>query len=97
MNTEVGIHLEGEGNFFEFPTYGGKVFLYPTDDAMTPFGGLVPWSAFQKKSGIIDELSRSCPVLRSSPNARSVYDIICSFVLTAPQLENDSGLQPLLL
>jgi hypothetical protein len=50
---------------------------------MTPFGGLVPWAAYQKKSGIIDLLSKNCPVKRTSPNASSVYDVICSFVLTA--------------
>ena len=36
---------------FAFETYAGKVVVETTDDAMTPFGGLVPWAAFQKKSG----------------------------------------------
>ena len=32
---------------FTFPIYGGNVRLCPADDALTPFGGLVPWAAFQ--------------------------------------------------
>ena len=47
------LHPAGEA-VFTFPTYGGNVRLCPTDDALTPFGGLVPWAAFQKQCGIIE-------------------------------------------
>jgi len=73
----------GEAAVFEFPTYAGKVFLRSSNDCMTPYGGLVPWAAFQKKSGIFENLSEHCPVERTSPNACPVYDILCSFCLTA--------------
>jgi hypothetical protein len=67
---------------FTFPTYGGNVRLCPTDDALTPFGGLVPWAAFQKQCGLIEALAVTCPVTRTSPNAAPVYDVLTSFGLT---------------
>jgi len=72
----------GEGDF-AFETYCGRVVIEATDEAMTPFGGLVPWAAFQKKSGVFERLAATCPVARSSPNAAPVYDILTSFALTA--------------
>lgn len=77
------IHPTGENDIFEFPSYSGKVFLRPVDDIMTPYGGLVPFAAFQKQCGLVEALSNSCPVNRTSPNAIKVYDIICSFGITA--------------
>jgi len=59
------------------------VKLSVTDDALTPFGGLVPWAAYTKHIGIVDHLAGDCPVQRTSPNAAPVYDIIQSFMLTA--------------
>jgi hypothetical protein len=58
-------HPMGEENFsdFAFETYCGKVVVEATDEAMTPFGGLVPWAAFQKKSKIIDQLAKTAPVM----------------------------------
>jgi hypothetical protein len=76
------VHPAGE-EVFSFPTYGGQVRLSPTDDALTPFGGLVPWAAFQKQCGIFEQLAKSCPVTRTSPNAAPVYDVLVSFALTA--------------
>ena len=67
---------------FSFPTYGGNVRLCPTGDALTPFGGVVPWAAFQKRSGVLEGLAATCPVKRTSPNAAPVYDILTSFGLT---------------
>ncbi len=81
MREESGIHPVGE-EVFEFPTYDGKVVLVPTSDVMTPFGGLIPWAAYQKKTGIIEALELSCPIQRSSPNATPVRDILISFILT---------------
>ncbi len=65
-----------------FETYAGKVQIEPTDDAMTPFGGLAVWSAFVKKIQIFEKLAQLCPVTRKSNNALSVYDILTSFSLT---------------
>ena len=67
------IHPLGEGDF-SFRTPGGQVRLSVTDDALTPFGGLVPWAAYTKHIGIVDDLAADCPVKRTSPNAAPVYD-----------------------
>lgn len=72
----------GEG-VFSFPTAGGRVRLSVTEDALTPYGGLVPWAAFTKHIGIAENLAGDCPVTRTSPNAAPVYDVIQSFMLTA--------------
>ena len=76
------VHPLGEGDF-SFPTAGGRVRLSVTKDALTPFGGLVPWAAYTKHIGIIEQLATDCPVTRTSPNAAPVYDVIQSFMLTA--------------
>jgi hypothetical protein len=75
------LHPAGEA-VFTFPTYGGNVRLCATDDALTPFGGLVPWAAFQKQCGLLEALAATCPVARTSPNAAPVYDVLTSFGLT---------------
>lgn len=72
----------GEG-VLPFETYAGRVIIEPTDEAMTPFGGLVPWAAFLKKTGIIEHLDAASPVKRTSPNALSVRAILHSYMLTA--------------
>jgi hypothetical protein len=66
-----------------FETYSGNVKVEFTDEPLTPFGGLVPFAAFLKKTGIIEHLAESCPVVRTSPNALDVRDIILSYMLTA--------------
>lgn len=68
---------------FSFETHCGNVKVEATNDAMTPYGGLVPFASFLKKTGILESLSSSCPVERISPNASSVYDILCSLMLTS--------------
>ncbi|MEI6057309.1 MAG: IS1380 family transposase [Lentisphaerota bacterium] len=80
--TKNTIHPEGEDDIFEFPTYCGKVFLHPSEEALTPYGGLIPFAAFQKQTGIIEQLAKTCPVVRTSPNASSLYDIIATFGIT---------------
>jgi hypothetical protein len=82
IETAGKVHPLGEGNF-SFPTAGGRVKLSVTDDALTPYGGLVPWAAYTKHLGLIDKLAADCPVVRTSPNASPVYDVIQSFMLTA--------------
>ncbi|MGH3584406.1 MAG: transposase, partial [Mycobacterium sp.] len=54
-----------------------------TDEALTPFGGLVPWCAFLRRTGMVEALAGSCPVVRTSPNALPVFDVLVSFLLTA--------------
>jgi len=76
------VHPLGEG-VFSFPTAGGRVRLSVTDDALTPYGGLVPWAAFTRHLGIAENLAADCPVTRTSPNASPVSDVIQSFMLTA--------------
>jgi len=72
----------GEGRF-DFETYCGKVVVEPSEEAMTPFGGLVPYAAYLKHSGILDRLAETSPVVRRSPNAASVRSILVSMQLTA--------------
>ena len=57
--TTEAIHPLGEGDF-SFATPGGRVRLSVTKDALTPFGGLVPWAAYTKHIGIIDTLAADC-------------------------------------
>lgn len=79
---EKKVHPLGEDQFV-FPTAGGTVRLSMSEDALTPYGGIVPWSAFAKRCGIFERLAKSCPVERTSPNAAPVCDIVQSFALTA--------------
>jgi hypothetical protein len=72
----------GEADFL-FSTAGGPVGLRPTGDALTPDGGLVPWAALTRHTGIVERLAATCPVTRTSPNAKPVHDILHSFLLTA--------------
>jgi hypothetical protein len=73
---------ESGNSEFSFDTYAGKVILETTGDPMTPFGGIVPWAAFQKKGGFLQRLVDSSPVIRSSPNAAPLHDVLASFMLT---------------
>lgn len=68
---------------FLFDTYAGKVELETTEDAMTPFGGIVPFAAFLKKTAFLQRLASTSPVQRTSNNASPVHDILASFMLTA--------------
>ncbi len=76
------IHPTDEGTFW-FPMAGVRVRMSVADDALTLFGGLVPWAAYIKHLCIVDALGKDAPVKRASPNAAPVYDIIQSFMLTA--------------
>ena len=84
MQTEAlgTIHSAGEEDF-EFTTAGGKVALRVTGEALTPYGGLVPWAAFLRKAGVIERLAATCPVTRTSPNAVPITEVLHSFALTA--------------
>jgi transposase len=80
--TSDAIHPLGEGEF-HFETAGGKVRMSMTEDTLTPFGGFVPWAAFTRHLGVVEKMAKNCPVVRTSPNAAPVYDILQSFMLTA--------------
>lgn len=83
INPEViGPHLEGEAEpKIALDSLGGKIVLERTDEALTPYGGLVAWSAFLKKLGLVGDLAQRFPGQRSSPNALSVMDVLQSFML----------------
>ncbi|MDR2674106.1 MAG: hypothetical protein LBC18_04370, partial [Opitutaceae bacterium] len=88
MRTEAlgKVHPEGEGDFEEdllFATAGGHVALRVGGGTLTPCGGLVPWAAFVRRSGVFEELAGTRPVVRTSNNAAPVPDILHSFALTA--------------
>lgn len=68
---------------FSFPTYAGNINVETTDEAMSPYGGLVAFASFLKRCGILEDLASSCPTARTSPNAAPIYDIICSLILTS--------------
>ena len=84
MQTEAlgAVHPAGEADF-EFTTAGGKVALRVTGEALTPYGGLVPWAAFLRKAGVIERLAATCPVTRTSPNAAPIAAVRHRFALTA--------------
>jgi len=78
------VHPMGEGTAtIKLPTFGGQVSVERTDEALTPYGGLAAWSAFNQHLGTLDRLAESYPLERTSPNAAPVREIVHSFVLTA--------------
>jgi hypothetical protein len=75
------LHPAGEEQI-EFVTAGGKFALKQSKESLTAYGGIVPFAAMLKRFGIIERLAQTCPVLRTSPNAKPVADILVSFMLT---------------
>ena len=72
----------GEGDLdFKFLPAGGQFHLRGSDEALTPYGGLVAWDHFLERCGVIDEVARSYPLPRTSPNATAVTDILKAFSL----------------
>jgi hypothetical protein len=78
VSPKEGIHPVGEKEF-AFPSAGGRVRLSVTQDALTPYGGQVPWTAYTRHLGIAEKLAATCPVARTSPNAAPVYDVTENF------------------
>ena len=37
-----------------------RIMLKLSGEALTPFGGLVPWAAFEKHTGILKQLAATC-------------------------------------
>jgi len=78
----VSVHLAGEGkDEISLDTLPGKLRVTRTDEALTPYGGLAAWSGFLKHLGIIERLADHCPVVRTSPNAAPVREVLHSFLL----------------
>lgn len=78
----VSLHLVGEGkDEITLDTFPGKLTITRTDAALTPYGGLAAWSGFLKHLGIIERLADHCPVVRTSPNAAPVREVLHSFLL----------------
>ncbi len=53
-----------------------------TDKALTSYGGFAAFASFLKRSGVIEKLVDTCPIVRTSNNATSVRDIVLSILLT---------------
>ena len=64
------IHPAGEGQFerFEFPTAGVRIALKPSEEALTPYGGLVPFAAFLRHMGTVQTLAATFLVERTRAN-----------------------------
>lgn len=80
----VSVHLTGEDtDGIALDTLRGKFTVTRTEAALTPYGGLAAWSGFLKHLGIMERLADSCPVVRTSPNAAPVREVLHSFQLSA--------------
>ena len=55
----------GEGELdFKFLPAGGQFHLRGSDEALTPYGGLVAWDHFLERCGLITELAANYPLPR---------------------------------
>jgi hypothetical protein len=82
--TLVSVHLAGEEkDDLTLDTLPGRFTITRTDAALTGYGGLVAWSGFLKHLGIIERFAEHCPVVRTSPNAAPVREVVHSFALCA--------------
>ncbi len=80
----VSLHLSGEEkDEVTLEALPGKFTVTRTDAALTAYGGLVGWSSFLKHLGIMERLAKQCPVVRTSPNAAPVGEVVHSFALSA--------------
>jgi hypothetical protein len=66
---------------FKFEAAGGVFHLRGSDEALTPYGGLVAWDHFLERSGVLARLAADYPLPRTSPNATPVLDILKAFSL----------------
>lgn len=80
--TEPTLHPMGETILnFQFSPAGGKFHLRSSDEALTAYGGLLAWDHFLEHSGVFTQLSKDYPILRTSPNATPIIDILKAFSL----------------
>jgi hypothetical protein len=78
------VHPTGEGELdFKFLPAGGQFHLRGSDEALTPYGGLVAWDHFMERCGAITELAANYPLPRTSNNATPVADILKAFSLNS--------------
>jgi hypothetical protein len=76
------VHPMGEGELdFKFLPAGGQFRVRGSDEALTPYGGLVAWDHFLERCGVMAELASGYPLPRTSPNATPVGDILKAFAL----------------
>lgn len=74
---EIMLHPEGEKGFeFRFRPSGGTHHLVSSDEELTPYGGVVAWDHFLKRTGVIEDLADYYPLQRTSNNATPVGDIL---------------------
>jgi len=66
---------------FKFLPAGGQFHLRGSDEALTPYGGLVAWDHFLEHCGVISELAANYPLPRTSNNATPVVDVLKAFSL----------------
>jgi len=67
---------------FEFSTAAGQYDIERTGSKLTPLGGLIAFAAFVEQIGALDQLVDSIPVIRTSPNALPVRDILVGLMIT---------------
>jgi hypothetical protein len=76
------IHPAGEGDTaFEFGFNGGGFRVERGCRQLTSHGGLAAFGKFVRSLGIIEEMERTCPIERTSPNATPVGDVMRGFLL----------------
>ena len=58
----------GEGDVdFKFLPAGGQFHLRGSDEALTPYGGLVAWDHFLQHCGVIAQPAADCRMMRRWP------------------------------
>ena len=87
MNTSallVSFHLKGETpDNIALDALPVKITITRTDAALMLYGGLAAWSGFPNHLGLTERLADHCPVVRSSPNAAPVREVLHGFLLSA--------------
>ena len=79
------VHPLGEGELdFKFLPAGGQFHLCGSDEALTPYGGLVAWDHFLERCGVFAQLAAHYPLPRTSPNATPVAEILKALSLKPP-------------
>ncbi len=78
---EVGLHPAGEAQGgFRFECAGGALGVMVANDRLTPYGGAAAWSHYLEKLGVVADLARRFPGVRTSPNATPVGDVVQAFM-----------------
>lgn len=76
------VHPLGDSHLdFKFLPAGEPFHLRGSNEALTPYGGVVAWDHFLEHCGVLTELARCYPLLRTSNNATPVADVLKAFSL----------------